>query len=227
MKLKTAMLSSLIFLSCATAAHASNILELFEYHGDEVKIKPGQTWLGLYLIGGKYELKPTKVSVTMVKDQLFDEEPGQKTAKKISVPGKEKPIYLIGGVSGLKPGVVAPGIPLKKEFLDVGQKLNLKVGTNQSTLVIAGTKKDETRKNYSITLESGGIKQLIMKAPLIGEDTTPKLLWCGDLDGDGKIDLIMDTTDNYNVSNTVLLLSGKAKPGKLVEQVAVQHSTGC
>ncbi len=227
MKLKNFLLSSLVFLCCATPAQASNILELFEYHGDEVKIKPGQSWLGLYTSGGKYELKPTKVAVTMVQDQILDEDPKQKTAKKISVPGKERPVYVIGGVSGLKAGSVTAGVPLKKEFLDVGERLNLKVGTSQATLVIAGTKKGEYRNNYSITLESGGTKQLIMKAKQIGEDVTPKLLWCGDLDGDGKLDLIMDTTDNYNVSNTVLLLSSKAKPGKLVEQVAVQHSTGC
>jgi hypothetical protein len=228
MRFRHALITTLFCALFAPSAQASNILELFDYHGDEVITKPGQKWLGLYALpGGKYELRATPVNITMVQDQIIDEDPKAKTGKRISVPGKEKPIYVIGGVAGLKAGAVTAGSTLKKEHLEVDQKLPLKVGTNQATLVIAGKKKGEYRTGYSITLVSGGIKQVIMKANQIGGDTAPSLLWSGDLDGDGKLDLIMDTTDNYNVSNTVLLLSGKAKPGKLVQEVAKQYSTGC
>lgn len=44
------------------------------------------------------------------------------------------------------------------------------------------------------------------------------LLWAGDLDGDGKIDLLMNFTDYY--WNTVLFLSSLAKPGELVGEAA-------
>lgn len=71
------------------------------------------------------------------------------------------------------------------------------------------------------------MKQTVYERKEVADSSFPSLLWAGDLDGDGKLDLIMDTTDNYNVRNVTLFLSTKAKPGKLVEKVVSHESTGC
>ena len=48
-----------------------------------------------------------------------------------------------------------------------------------------------------------------------------------DVNGDGKIDLLMNLSDHYNVNEMTLLLSLKRPRGSLVEKVAVFRTTGC
>ena len=228
MKLARIATATVLCFLLSPAARAANVLEPVDYHGDEVTAKASQSWLGLYTNeNGKAELKPTKITITMVNDQIIDEDPKLKTGKRVAVPGAQKPRFLLSGIPGLKAGPVVTSPINKKEHLEVGEQLKLKVGTSEATLTVAGKKNKEYRNNYTITLTSGGTKQQILRHKQIGADTAPSLLWCGDLDGDGKIDLIMDTTDNYNVSNVAVFLSGKAKPGSLVKKVAEQFATGC
>lgn len=228
MKLAQVVTATAVCLLLTPAARAASILELSDYHGDEVKAKANQSWLGLYTdASGKSELKATKVSITMVNDQIIDEDPKLKTGKRIAVPGSKKPLFVLSGIPGLKPGSVITSPLSKKEHLEVGQQIKLKVGTAESTLIVTGKKNKEYRNNYTITLKSGGTTQQLLRHRQIDPETAPSLLWCGDLDGDGKLDLIMDTTDNYNVRNVTVFLSGKAKPGSLVKKVAEQFATGC
>ena len=53
------------------------------------------------------------------------------------------------------------------------------------------------------------------------------LLWAGDLDGDGRLDLYMNLSTHYNVSARRLFLSSAAASGALVREVAVFQTTGC
>lgn len=231
---KSALLCLLFLASTSLVAPearaAAELLEPSVYHAEEVSAKAGkgQPWLGLFQTkAGHYELKSTKVLVTLVNDPIADEKPEQKTGKKVSIVGMGEPIVLVRGIAGLKAGRV-PGNDLKKEHLPVGETQKLKVGARVANLIVTGKKKDqEITNDYRIVLESGGVKQELYKREELGSDGFPSLLWSGDLDGDGKVDLIMDMHDHYNVRRVTLLLSGKAKPGKLIEQVAFIESTGC
>jgi len=53
------------------------------------------------------------------------------------------------------------------------------------------------------------------------------LRWAGDLDGDGKLDLILAADHHYNLSTTRLFLSSRAKKGELVQEVAKFSTSGC
>lgn len=54
------------------------------------------------------------------------------------------------------------------------------------------------------------------------------ILWAGDLDGDGKLDLLIDGADHYNVGARMrLYLSSYAPGGRLVGLAAVFESVGC
>ncbi|MCC7531413.1 MAG: hypothetical protein IT342_23120 [Candidatus Melainabacteria bacterium] len=220
------------FLFCilvASSAIAADIIEVTVYHNGELNSTTGKTWLGLFPAkGGQFELREAKVSVSLVNDPIADNSPKEKTGRKVTVAGTAEPLVVIAGVSALKPGKVVTSTVNMKERFDVGEKLKLNVGTRESTFTVTGVKKNaEWRIGYKVVLESGGIKQTIYEREQVADSSFPSLLWAGDLDGDQKIDLIMDTTDNYNVRNLTLFLSSKAKPGKLVEQVATHMSTGC
>ncbi len=223
-------LASVLALTCiASSARASDIIEITVYHNDELKASSGLTWMGLFpTTAGQFEIKPAIVTVTLVRDQIVDEPKGKKTGKKVTVAGKVEPLFLVNQVPALKAGKVSTSANFSKERMDIGQELKLNVGAKQSTLTVNGKKKDqEWRSEYNIVLESGGIKQVVYERKEVSDSSFPSLLWAGDLDGDGKIDLIMDATSNYNVRDLALFLSSRAKPGKLVEKVAAHYSTGC
>jgi hypothetical protein len=65
------------------------------------------------------------------------------------------------------------------------------------------------------------------EAPWLGDDATPALLFAGDLDRDGVLDLLLDTTDHYNLSRPTLFLSSQAGTGELLREVARFVAVGC
>jgi len=229
--LKPAFTALLLLLAIAPSTSAADLLEITTYHNDECQAKTGQIWMALFPTkDGKFELKNTRVKITMVRDEINDEAPSQKTAKKITIPEKAEPLILIRGIAGLPLRKLVTCANNKKEHIDTNQKIDLKLPKQNAVLRTTGgfsKEEKEFRTDYKIILESGGIKQTIVHHKQISSDSAPSLLWAGDLDGDGKVDLILDATDHYNVRDLTLFLSGKAKPGKLVEKVANHVSTGC
>lgn len=228
MKSRIAFVLPTLLSLCASSAGAANILELYDYHGDEVTASAKQKWLGLYKVNNKqYVLKPVKVSITRVHDAIVDEDTKAKTGKRISVAGKEKPVFIFSGVSELKPGNVTAS-SVKKENLKPKDVLKAQIGDDTITWWVKGKEKQkEEYTNFSVTASNKRGSQTLVSVEHASLDHTPSLMWCGDLDGDGKLDMIMDTSTDYNMSKVTLFLSSKAKKGKLVGEAAVQVATGC
>ena len=61
----------------------------------------------------------------------------------------------------------------------------------------------------------------------LGHDGSLRLYFAGDLDRDGRLDLVFDTSDHYNLSRPTLLLSSLAADGTLVGEAAQYQSVGC
>jgi hypothetical protein len=81
----------------------------------------------------------------------------------------------------------------------------------------------------SLALRSNGSSQVLYSLRGSGEPTEAwwYLLWAGDLDRDGKLDLLVTVSDHYNVAEQVLFLSSAAGAGGLVGEVARLRTTGC
>lgn len=228
MKSKIALVFSALLSISAGSANAANILELYDYHGDEVTASSKQAWLGLYKVSDrKYVLKPVKVSITRVHDAIVDEDAKAKTGKRISVAGKEKPVFVFSGIPQLKPGPVTAS-SITKDHMKPNDTVKAKVGDDTITWSVNGKEKPkEEYLKFSVVVSNSRGKQTLISAEHASLDQTPTLMWCGDLDGDGKADMIMDTSTDYNLSKVTLFLSTKAKKGKLVGEAAVQAATGC
>lgn len=209
-----AMRRALLCLLVASPALAGPpaLLTLGVHHGDEVK-KPGQGWLGLYA----KRLAPVTVTLTRVHDPIVDEEKPDavKTGVEVAVAGAEQPLLL---VKGLPAREVAPlplvGLPA------LGGDAPVQLGDATLTSTPHG------KTGRQLVLARGGVAQVLYQFD-DGDTDGWALRWAGDLDGDGKLDLLLTADHHYSVSTLRLFLSSRAKKGQLVREVATFRTTGC
>ena len=99
----------------------------------------------------------------------------------------------------------------------------LDVGTSSYRLAARKTTPD----TLELVLRSREVEQRISVVGGCCNDAYPTLLWAGDMDRDGKIDLLLDITNHYASSNYVLFLSSAADASHLVTEVAHFRSGSC
>jgi hypothetical protein len=71
-----------------------------------------------------------------------------------------------------------------------------------------------------VVLTDGRQTQVLYSADGFVDDPHFYIEWAGDLDGDGKLDLVVNLSRKYSVHPHRLLLSSKASPTELVREVA-------
>lgn len=194
------------------------------FHGNEINAKSGETWLGLFKEKDKYNLRSVKIKVRPGFDGVSDE-PGEMTGKDVIVKGKRQPLFLVKNADMLREGEIKT-VFFAESFDDAinlynGFVAEYKLNNKKYTLRVEGGTNSST-----LILESENNKQILYFVDGMG-DATWNLLWVGDLDKDGKLDLYADMPVFYNFSQKRLFLSSQAEDGKLVKQVALFHTTGC
>lgn len=74
--------------------------------------------------------------------------------------------------------------------------------------------------NARLILKSGEKTQTVYSLGwYCGEDASWSLIWAGDLDRDGRLDLYMNVSQGYG-SEKRLLISSQASKGQLVKEIA-------
>src|SRR4029079_15604308 len=71
-----------------------------------------------------------------------------------------------------------------------------------------------------VMLTYGGRTQVLYSADGFADDPHFDVAWAGDLDGDGKLDLVVNLSRKYSEHPYRLLLSKTAAPGQLVGDAA-------
>jgi hypothetical protein len=59
------------------------------------------------------------------------------------------------------------------------------------------------------------------------DDSMIQLLWAGDLDHDGKLDLLLDGSQKYNSFTPKLFLSSPSEESEIIKYVGEHASSGC
>lgn len=231
----------LITLLAATAAAAGPQLALpgEAFHGDEVPARNGETWWALVVDGKAARLQSSVLTVAAVEDPVLDEA-GQATGRSVAAPGLQ-PLVLLRGIAALKAGPVPLALDLPEaRALTPNETIALVLGerrwslSNRCTTVAADTGSEDPRPHLDCTivlddgqrvqeLAPGGQSSIEPGEP---PSTEASLLFAGDLDHDGQVDLLIDTSDHDNLDRPTLFLSGAGKDGQL-KQVAQQELTGC
>lgn len=212
-----------------------------QFHADEPIARDGESWLALRIDGNEALLVATTLGVRAVHDEVLDEA-GARTGLEVSSQNDDKVIAYLRG-SNLKPGTIEPaavasmdqdiaGLPYELTFR--GQLHRLSSHCEQQP---RGVQAQQPQFDCRIVLHAGGMSQVLYTLAgyrehqattmSLGDDASPALVFAGDLDHDGKLDLIFNTTDHYNVSRPTLFLSSQSKPGELLHEVARYESVGC
>lgn len=207
------------------------LLQVGAFHGNEVSAESGEVWLGLYSTPDGYTLIPAPITVKAVYDPFVDNT-GEKTGKMVSVEGQTRPLFLIKGLEVPERGSIKT-LSAEQTILSPGKSLGLGFDNkNESHLTVygegeVGPNGFTSLENYSLELSKGQLSQELL-AYSSTEGAIPTLLWAGDLDGDNRLDLVINATPHYAVSSApMLFLSSMAKDGDLVRQVAIFIATGC
>jgi len=185
------------------------------------------TWLGLFAKEGKSDQKTREshLAVTRVSFALR-REPGPTVYRLVTnPPGAD---LLLSGVPQLSPGPVTT----LGQFIDFGgdtREADFRLGSRQYQIRL-----DSKEPNYCdavIVLTQGGRSQKLFDAADPGVTKTPALVvscdephftvhWAGDLDRDGRLDMLVTFSRKYSYHPRQLLLSSSARSGGLVAEVA-------
>lgn len=210
------------------------------FHADEPVARDGQQWLALRAVDGNASLVATTVSVRPVFDALLDR-PGQRSGREVS--STLDPVQVIAYVRGvgLREGavdiaVVATPDPdaALPDYRLTWQGRPFTIATHCDTAAFV-THDDQPQHRCRIELRGDAGRQVLSThngyresgTTQIGLGGDARLLFAGDIDRDGRLDLLFDTSDHYNVSRPVLYLSSQAGDGALVGEAARYLSVGC
>lgn len=206
-------------------------------------VRGGGDWWGIFPEGEGYTFQPVRVRVEAV---ILADGDTRETATQITVPGKIWDLPLIRGLmssvagplKSLKPakkwGFLAPGDTIELRMGDDDADGNMKiVASGKASIADPGPNDTTTISAYSLRLIKRSGKQqnaqLLVALPefwRFTNDTGPALLWAGDLDRDGKLDLLYDLRSCYMYNEIALFLSSAAKEGELVGLVARWNAVG-
>ncbi|MBL8242314.1 MAG: hypothetical protein JNM66_33115 [Bryobacterales bacterium] len=199
------------------------------FHGDEIHAQNGERWLALLPTPKGYRTEMVNLRITPVRDPVLDAE-RPFTGKRVRIRSAGTPVILLNGFAHLArravPTARAGNFPLTAEipvnFRFAGSKVELAVTPSGQSAEVPGGRRVPI---LHVTLRQHG---RLTTLPLVvaEEGNYVNLLWAGDLDGDGRLDLLFEDT-GYNWYSTRLFLSSAAKPGQFVGEVAQFYGTGC
>lgn len=205
------------------------IIRTGTYHGNEVITDSGPGWFGLFRVDSTCELLPVAVTVRQAYDPII----GDSTGKRVDIDRPGEPLIVVTGIERLEAGPV-PTSFAGDQFVNLGQEIDFaEKGGYPYSLSAVGEARlrngsgEMLYYNYSLVLRHADTRQTIIEYPVLALDGLPTLMWAGDLDRDGRLDLIMNLTNHYNVHLYALFLSSEAGPGELVRKVAEFRSVGC
>lgn len=235
-----ACLAGLTAGPAAVAAGAPAILLPGEYHGDEVSATSGEVWLALVLgDGGPGRLTAVALEVDTIVDELVDEA-GAATGRRVSGAGHRAAILLfLRNVPRVRAGQVetaAAGVALEPN-----NPVSLALAGGPASLLELRCQAPRLARGWeevgcSLVFSSGSREQVLERFDAsyhdgefhgLGSSATATLLWAGDLDGDARIDLVVDLTDHYNVKLPTLFLSPEPGDPQLLVRLAHHRSVGC
>jgi len=149
----------------------------------------------------------------LVNDAVLDAA-SEETGAEAVARGCEEPLVFLRNVAGLTARALTEGTVSPVS----GGVASLRFGTDD--LEVRRIRTGES--GFRLVLHSAGrVQTLFSPRPRSsGTRSRGSVSWVGDLDGDSRADLLLEATEDENVGQTFLLLSGPAPPGVPLQLVA-------
>jgi hypothetical protein len=185
-----------------------------EYYADSPPFSlEGEGWLGLFESpdGAQLEsVRPEWIAEGDVGDRSF----------KVSV-GPRTPILLLRGVTELTEG---PAVSTVSFTTEVGTSESpLEVTLNGATSILTLEPRTAPDCGGKVFLSDGDSEQELYSTegdPFSCDEPRYDVNWAGDIDGDGRLDLVTTFSAKYSYHPKRVYLSSAAGPGDVVGQVA-------
>lgn len=224
------------------------LIELLDdgiYRRSEVVAKNGESWMVLLDNGGELSFYQRKANVRKLNSVSW---PGEERDARLFFDHSGKPIIALKNIKAIEKGPVTTVFHLKRwaeyedgspDFVEISDGFRREYTLGNETYILRtsyGLTNDGT-KAAVLLLESGDKIQILKQIyyvrpdrerPLTGErNIFGSLLWVGDMDSDGKLDLYFDEFNEKGFTYTELHLSSQATEGRLVGIAADFGMAGC
>jgi hypothetical protein len=219
------------------SSFTTKVLAAGIFHGDEVwEHANKENWFGLFKGTTGFYIAETKLKTKRVHDPIVDEKESDKTGWEVRTLNHDTVLILIEKLEYLAPRNVQPAA-LTKEHVFPGDTLRIHyLGVDYKIYATGGKKEDPDNPgwlevwNYKLflaaTIDGIPCKSLLVAQPNF-DDKMITLLFAGDMDGDGIMDLLIDTSRHYNSTIPTLYLSKPSGKGEVVKPIGGHTSVGC
>ena len=197
------------------------------YDGPPAMLGEQSTWLGLFIkeAGSNQKTRESRLEVTRV-SFVSREESGTTVYRIVTIP--PSPALLLSGVPRLSAGAATT----LGQFIDLGaekREAEFRLGSRLYRIRLHSQKPDYC--DAVIILTQGERTQKLFDAAEPGATNDPALVvscdephftvhWAGDLDRDGRLDMLVTFSHKYSYHPRQLFLSSGARSGELVAEVA-------
>ncbi len=209
-----------------------------QYHGNSVSAVSGEQWWAVLQTGAGQVLRPVTIDVAAIHDDMMNDKEGEKTGKVVSTREEQegKCLFMVKGLKNPKPGPIEaffvgqiPLWPQPEPHNEYPARcINIELGKETALEIVATGSMKDLGSDYAIDIDMGpdhahrlgsGI-QRVFQCQHTFDYAIPTLLWVGDVDRDGKPDLLLDLATKYVLSLPTLYLSSERQPGEHVKKVA-------
>ena len=228
------------------------VVESGEFHGDEVMENiEEKDWFGIFEGSDGYYLAEAKLEVEQVVDEILDRNEGEITGKMVSTMQSDPAMLFFESNDLISPhrieqaligkGFIYPEDTVRFEYLGIPYEIfatgNKEQYEEELDYFVAWSPDDLLYGsewyavwNYKLYISAmiGGKKcQSLLAVHPYFDDNMTSVLFGGDIDGDGVLDLIIDNSYHYNMFLPTLYLSKPAEAGQIMRPVGAHRSVGC
>jgi hypothetical protein len=224
------------FTNDSTYGNPAAILTTGLFHDEEVsKADRSRNWYALFQNTNGYYVDTARVVIKRASDPLADEEPGKLTGWQVETANIDTSLLLFAGVNGLNKRQIKE-VTLRKKAIQAGESVTYTYNGITYTLFATGTKVQQepgvpvTVSNYRLFIKAtinGTERTQMLVAARELDDQIAGIIFAGDIDGDDIPDLIIDTSNHYNVTAPTLYLSKPAGSNEVLKMMGLHVSAGC
>jgi hypothetical protein len=204
------------------------------FHGGEAPLNPGAGWLALLREGKEWRLKPATLTGQTARDEIVDGDRGQPSGVRITADPPTALAYIrhphlrAGQIPSVQvtAAVAEDEVPRLFIPIDGPEQRLLYLGTSyrvSATTLVKST--PEAMGRYTLTATVGNRSPITLADEEFRDEDAVSIVWAGDMNHDGFLDLITQTSW-HNGEFMCWYLSSNA-PRFSYKKMGCHHVSGC